>query len=131
MWGPWGLGMAATDGSIASSMQRAGLSLLSPAFGLRLLAAILATATAVQPVAARVSWGRLLQHRASIPTLLADLVPAAHGKQTQTQTPIVFTSPASAETAVQHELNMQQFVAEVVEGMLGRKIEADQVGAAV
>ena len=118
--------MAAADPRVAARFQHAGLRLLTPPHGLRLLAAALA-ALRPQSVAAPVAWDTLLPHDRPPPAVFAALVavratgrgalsdrgPTAAGE---------CTAPADAAAA-----DALEVVAVAVAGLLGARVHADQV----
>ena len=73
MWGPWAIGMAASEERLNARFARAGLIALQPALGLRLLRAALGLGLS-QAVAAPIAWGQLLKTRPYTPAIFQDLV---------------------------------------------------------
>ena len=72
MWGPWAIGMAASEARLNARFARAGLGALRPALGLRLLRAALGSGLS-QAVAAPIAWAQLLKSRPHTPVIFGDL----------------------------------------------------------
>ena len=143
LWGPWATGMAATDARIGASFQRAGMALLQPQQGLRLLQAVLCqpASSAAAVLAGNVQWARLLAQQRPVPGIFAEVLaaevqtqphlqpqsakpasPAARGQQIAAPAAVVRTSPAAASIA-----DLQRTVMGVVHDMLGHAVSADEV----
>jgi len=143
IWGPWAVGMAAADVRVAARFERAGLALLTPPLGLRLLAAALGALHAQSVAAARVAWERLLPQGAPPPPVFAALLRAGQrGGRRESGRPALAADeraarlepeqdalwagaqPAEAGVAAAHAL---QVVEEAVAALLGTRVAADQV----
>lgn len=118
MWGPWATGMAAANPRVAANFARAGLTLLSPAVGLRLLEQV--TAAAAQQgtvVAAPISWPKLLAAAPKQPGLLAEF---------QGKGPVT-SAAAEQSTPTATKADLQERVTHIVAAMLNATVPADQV----
>ena len=60
MWGPWALGMAATDAKLNARFERAGLQALKPELGLDMLEAAFKS-NIIEPIAASLLLRRIQQ----------------------------------------------------------------------
>ena len=79
MWGPWATGMAVTDPRIFARFERAGLRLIQPAAGLRMLGHIVASLPTPNTVAAPIAWRTLLPAGRPVPPLLQQFAAPAAG----------------------------------------------------
>lgn len=144
IWGPWAVGMAAADARVAARFERAGLALLTPPLGLRLLAAALGALRPQSVAAAPVAWERLLPRSAPPPPAFAALLRAGRrgGRQEGGRPALAAADeraarlepeqdalracaqPADASVAAAKPL---QVVEEAVAALLGTRVAADQV----
>ena len=132
MWGPWALGMVATDARIAGNLCRAGLTMLTPASGLRLLSAVLKMTASIETVAAHIQWSSLLHGRKHVPDIFADCVaslPAAAPQKALTQrpAPLQFLRVSTGAAALPQQHALCGIVAEAVRNMLGHDVAPDEV----
>ena len=145
LWGPWATGMAAADPRVGASFQRAGLSLLSPQQGLRLLQAATQHVSAAVTLAVPVRWARLCAQQRPVPAVFGEVLaaeaarqpapPAAAAEAAQPArqalpAPQALTAAASApvaQTSAARGAEMQQSIQTIVLGMLGRAISPDEV----
>ena len=131
--------MAASDPRIGATFERAGLTLLSPRQGLRLLHSVMQHASAAQTLAVRVRWSRLLAQQRPVPGIFSAVLAAETAAQ-----PLPAAVPASSRVAVQQPqpavpassarasaaasvTDLQHSILDIVRGMLGHPISLDEV----
>lgn len=124
MWGPWKVGMAATDPKIQARFQKAGLSMLGPQRGIQLLSSAMASMSQhCTPVLAEIDWPKLLSTSQKVPSLFAEMVDAESkvgpGKKVDSD---------QARLPVSNFEAIQEKVSAVVASMLGGRVPIDQVG---
>jgi acyl carrier protein len=136
-WGPWAAGMALSDPRIAARFRRAGMGLITPAAGLQALAAALQAGRPCS-VAASVDWTALFAASAAAAAapIFADLRPMAAaadpavlGFKTSLDQAAWFTAeaaPAAAAPAAIDRKQAQAKIANLVQGLLGRPVAADE-----
>lgn len=118
--------MAAADPRVAARFRHAGLRLLTPPHGLRLLAAALA-ALRPQSIAAPIAWDTLLPHDRPPPAVFAALVAeraTERGTLSDRGPTAAGERAAPADGAAADALEV---VAVAVASLLGARVPADQV----
>lgn len=126
MWGPWALGMAAANPRVAARFAAAGLSLLTPPQGIKLLErAISHQSSYTNIVAAHISWPKLLSAaRKDVPRIFSAFETEVQHKIGGSFGSLELSTAAKPELAPEA---IAQKVAEIVEAMLGVRIAFDQV----
>jgi acyl transferase domain-containing protein/acyl carrier protein len=135
MWGPWASGMALQDPALLARFKRAGLAAIDPPTGLRLLQAVLGTAsTSASVIAAGIAWGSLLQGRRPVPPIFAEFERSAAA--TPGRRPVSITLQVDARSpppvgllappAGMRAEDVAAAVADAVAGMLGPDVGPDQ-----
>ena len=124
MWGPWASGMAASDSRIAARFSAAGLGLLTPFEGMRLLEKATAQRSSyTNIVAAHISWPKLLSAAKRVPKIFSA---CAEGLQPKPGARRPAESSMRPEQKLPSDLTLQK-ISEIVEAMLGLQVPHDQV----
>ena len=122
MWGPWRVGMAASNAQIQARFQEAGLTMLSPKVGIQLLEDVMAqTKQLCTPVLAEVAWTKLFRPDQQVPSLFSEVVYRKNKDQE------VSTAEVSAERPAEDIKDVERKISAVVVAMLGANVAPDQV----
>ena len=138
-WGPWATGMAASNPRIGQTFQQAGISLLAPAEGLRLLQRVLQCSCSAPVLAAHVQWPQLLSRQQALPAIFSEVAALDQSSQqrsrllaAQSDLQQQVQQPAAA-TQVQPMMSVpdaRQLLKQTLHQMLGHDIAEDEVSVA-
>ena len=123
MWGPWRVGMAASNPEIQIRFQKAGLSMLSPKLGIQLLADVMADGLQLcTPVVAEITWTKLFSADQQVPPLLTEVL---------TERRLDANKALETERRPLNDIkDIGRMITGIVVGMLGGGVNPDQVNSA-
>lgn len=112
------MGMAASDSRIGLRFSKAGLMLTSPSEGIALLESVLQASKSEAPVAASISWHKLLATQSKSFDIFKDLVTVKEPK---------LSKATNGKPKSSVEVDHRSLISKTVEAMLGVHVAPDQV----